>query len=195
SVTVTLALFSLCQLQTPNQASAFWIGFDPFAFFQGPFLHFHTHGSITDRAFNNQIFAPSCIPKVIEAVKQVDKEETKFFPHTPIPVHAPILGIIQEAYVPAHHFDRNNGMGGGDPYVGSKEAVKLGVLYLKDRRKEIVDQAKSGNTDAAIAALGQALHALQDFFAHSNFVNLNSNPTSNPLSPEQQKLIDYLLSE
>src|SRR5207247_451945 len=41
----------------------------------------------------------------------------------------------------------------------------------------------------------QALHALQDFFAHSNFVNLNSNPTSNPLSPEQQKLIDYLLSE
>src|SRR5437016_5119152 len=119
SVTVTLALFSLCQLQTPNQASAFWIGFDPFAFFQGPFLHFHTHGSITDRAFNNQIFAPSCIPKVIEAVKQVDKEETKFFPHTPIPVHAPILGIIQEAYVPAHHFDRTNVMAGGDPYVGS----------------------------------------------------------------------------
>jgi hypothetical protein len=57
--------------------------------------------------------------------------------------------------------------------------------YIISEYNNIQTYAAAGNTAGALAALGRALHALQDFFAHSNYVDLEFNLAGNPGDAQQ----------
>ncbi|MFN3431180.1 MAG: hypothetical protein ACK46X_14655 [Candidatus Sericytochromatia bacterium] len=68
-------------------------------------------------------------------------------------------------YQPADHFDRNEG-------ETSAEAFHRGLLALEGRRKTASGLLRRGRAEAGLAVMGRALHAVQDFHAHSNMVDL-----------------------
>ena len=67
-------------------------------------------------------------------------------------------------YNPAHHFDRSKGK-------SHRQAFMDGRKYVAEQIKIAADKMTIGKIEAALDALGRALHALQDFFSHSNFVD------------------------
>ena len=69
-------------------------------------------------------------------------------------------------YSPAHHFDR-------PPGKTHAEAFKDGAKYVQAEIDRAVKALKDGDIMGAIAAIGRGLHTVQDFFAHSNFVDLS----------------------
>jgi hypothetical protein len=61
----------------------------------------------------------------------------------------------------------------GENFHGARE------ILLKAKRK-VIQEVKAGNTTGALTILGDALHPLQDFYAHSNYVELgNDKPFHN----------------
>lgn len=47
-----------------------------------------------------------------------------------------------------------------------------GETYISQQRQIVLDSLTAHNRDEALSALGQLLHARQDFYAHSNWVRL-----------------------
>src|SRR5205823_7140124 len=75
-------------------------------------------------------------------------------------------------YEPAHHFDRVDSDGGGTDGAGpSERAFRRAAGYLQAQVRDAKAFTDAGDCLMASAALGRALHALQDFYAHSNFVD------------------------
>jgi MYXO-CTERM domain-containing protein len=77
------------------------------------------------------------------------------------------------------HFD-------GENFVGGHERIIF-------RRNGVIEFARLGKASSARMALGQALHTLQDFYAHSNWIELgNSTPNSLLTIPghTQDELVD-----
>lgn len=68
------------------------------------------------------------------------------------------------SYRPEHHCDRV-------PPATDAEAFNATVGYVQAQRAEALAHAQAGDPDAALAALGNALHALQDCFSHSDLVD------------------------
>jgi hypothetical protein len=70
------------------------------------------------------------------------------------------------------HFDRN------PPGTGVVEASVDALAFARARdelfakRLEVLRELEEGHTDRALERLGLALHALQDFYSHSNWVDL-----------------------
>src|SRR3989442_666960 len=64
------------------------------------------------------------------------------------------------------------------------QAFADGVAYLESERDTITSAANARDVNLAVQTLGKALHALQDFFSHSNWVSL---------TPAEQADIAYLL--
>lgn len=81
-------------------------------------------------------------------------------------------------YKPEYHFDRNRDdvvTIGGMNFPDHVKPFVRGVVYVQGRRAIIVDGliGRNGrNIGDVPAAAGQALHAIQDFFAHSNVTDL-----------------------
>lgn len=81
-------------------------------------------------------------------------------------------------YKPDHHFDRNKSdvkPQGGKMVPDHVEPFRRGVAYLQSTRRTIVDGLIGRNgkdVSHARVAMGQALHAMQDFFSHSNVTDL-----------------------
>ncbi|OGU10466.1 MAG: hypothetical protein A2W29_04550 [Gemmatimonadetes bacterium RBG_16_66_8] len=67
---------------------------------------------------------------------------------------------------PADHFDR-------PPNQTSKQAFKNGVRNVQALKAAAISAIQACNTELAFQLIGQALHAIQDFYAHSNFVDLS----------------------
>src|SRR5207253_305808 len=96
----------------------------------------------------------------------VDRSETSFNP-----LLLPLL-LIRTPYDHTHHFDRPKGQTSAQVFVDSWK-------YLYGRRQEVVSwlsdpQDDPGRTQKALAELGKALHALQDAYSHSNYVDPGS---------------------
>lgn len=72
------------------------------------------------------------------------------------------------AYAPEHHFDRG-------PGTSHAAAFLSGMRYIHAQRAAALAAAARGDDAATFRALGRALHALQDFFSHSNFVDLDAD--------------------
>ncbi|MFN8177406.1 MAG: hypothetical protein U0167_05730 [bacterium] len=70
-----------------------------------------------------------------------------------------------ETYRAEHHFDRGRG-------ATHAEAFRAGAGYLREERRLALNAAAEGTRAEAILRLGRALHALQDLFSHSDFVDL-----------------------
>lgn len=95
------------------------------------------------------------------AVFQVDFDETTLNFSNGWPPIGP-----NPKYRPSHHFDRwRRGT--------HAEAFAAGLKYLGERETALRDYLAKKNCDRALAATGQILHARQDFFSHSNFVDLS----------------------
>lgn len=83
------------------------------------------------------------------------------------------LNRLRVPYVPSNHFD--NG------YSDHRRWVSVESLRL--RRQAILDQLSlpGGDLDAVWEELGLALHALQDFYAHSTWVELHNDVSDIPI--------------
>jgi hypothetical protein len=92
-----------------------------------------------------------------------DWDETRKLPPSFLP---------NEYYDPAHHFDRNEIAAGPEKHA---EAFIRGAKYAAQQRAIVVDGLKRQNgkdIGDSLQAIGRAFHALQDFFSHSNVVDL-----------------------
>lgn len=87
------------------------------------------------------------------------------------------------SYKASHHFDR----GPGIPHEG---AFRNGVGYLQQMLSSAQTSFASGRPSEGMTFLGMALHALQDFFSHSNFAD--PDPTRTLPASEQPVAIDFL---
>ena len=92
-------------------------------------------------------------PDAMEAIKKANKAVDD------APIESP------PAYQPPGHFDR-------DPRETSKQAFERNAEFVRDKKQEAIDALKRCDTEAAIKAIGEALHAIQDFYSHSNYVDL-----------------------
>jgi hypothetical protein len=70
-----------------------------------------------------------------------------------------------KTYRANHHFDRG-------PGTSHAAAFAAGVAYVRERRARAIDASRGIGRAAALKTIAQALHALEDFFSHSNFVDL-----------------------
>src|SRR5690606_13599038 len=77
------------------------------------------------------------------------------------------------------HFD-------GENFVGGHEIIIF-------ERNQVLEFAGSGNLSLARFSLGEALHPLQDFYSHSNWVELG-NSAINPMLTSPGETLDDLLA-
>ena len=93
-----------------------------------------------------------------------DWDETKKWPPKFLP---------NNCYKPEHHFDRNEASKEADKQA---EAFLRGAKYVKEQRAIVVAGLKKEqgkDLGDALQATGRAFHALQDFFSHSNVIDLS----------------------
>ena len=79
-----------------------------------------------------------------------------------------LLGLI---FHPKYHYDNN--------------LFSEGNSYLEDQRRSAVTALKDSNVYSAWKAFGRLTHAVQDFYAHSNYVSLwlKKSVSQNPVPP------------
>jgi hypothetical protein len=82
-----------------------------------------------------------------------------------------------ERYRPGDHFDRNEG-------ETSAMAFRRGLAALQARRLETARLLERGEVPAGLTVLGQALHGLQDCYAHTNMVDLSADDRRAVLSAQ-----------
>jgi PKD repeat protein len=152
------------------------------------------HGLITTRALKDAGYSSTCIPQVVDANRLIDITElsldlgvfgTIFDP----PQGSLDPGLLEEivvqiltawlrpvttsketAYLAAHHFHRNNSQHGSTVPLAHNLAFRDGLSFVRSERQRI--ESATGRS-TALVALGKALHGIQDFFANSNFTNLD----------------------
>ena len=73
-------------------------------------------------------------------------------------------------YRPEHHFDRVKSLSEDPSAV--ETAFESGLRYVVAKRGRIGQMVAENRTRAALVALGRGLHAVQDVFSHSNYVDL-----------------------
>lgn len=118
------------------------------------------HDQITGEAAKNVGFSAKTIKALQKAVRAPDWDESSW-KHW-------LTYVPNAKYSASHHFDRG-------PGKTDKEAFNDSAKYVREQKQEAIDKAKQGDQKAAIAALGRALHALQDLKAHSNYVDLTAD--------------------
>ena len=73
-------------------------------------------------------------------------------------------------YRPEHHFDRVRSL--SEDSSADVSAFESGLRYVVAKRSRIGQMVADNRTRAALIALGRGLHAVQDVFSHSNYVDL-----------------------
>jgi hypothetical protein len=86
-------------------------------------------------------------------------------------------------YKASHHFDRG-------PRISHEVAFRNGVAYLQQMLSSAQADFAGGHPSEGMTFLGMALHALQDFFSHSNFADPDPMLALPPA--EQPMAIDFL---
>lgn len=99
---------------------------------------------------------------LLEAVRAPDVAELVLSPR-PRRLRRVVAG---SAYDPAHHFDRVPPMPDAEAFHHARDHVQAQVALAA---------ALAHDPDAAVRALGRALHAVQDLFSHSNAVDLDGD--------------------
>lgn len=136
----------------------------------------YVHGDLTRKSLNlfklNSIF----VEAVADANWHVDWDSSKidffnfYYGRIKLPYRPNHL------YKPDYHFDRNKEDGTGG--LANQKAFSRGVQFVRSQRVIIIDGLNGRNnktmTDVQIA-MGHALHAIQDFFSHSNVIDLSQN--------------------
>ncbi len=128
----------------------------------------YVHGDITRQALAQEgSISLANTTKVVVANWHVDWDKMSVL-HWEDPLNHWLQPCpIPDAYQGPHHFDR--------PDDSDYNAFVAGLTYLMTARQAVTTNLTQHETDDALKALGQALHAGQDFFAHSNYVDLTSD--------------------
>ena len=112
------------------------------------------HQQITESAIQAVIKRSYGIDQPTRAIKQAMKEIAQWNAH-----------VDEDQTLSSLHFD-------GENFVGGHERIIF-------RRNGVLEFARLGKASSARMALGQALHTLQDFYAHSNWIELgHSEPNA-----------------
>lgn len=94
-------------------------------------------------------------PDALEAIKKANKA----------------VDDPKRPYSGADHCDRN-------PGVDDATAFKNAARRVRDLKKQAIDAMLGCGTEDALKAIGEALHTIQDFYSHSNFVFLTDGEQS-----------------
>ena len=93
--------------------------------------------------------------------------------------------------------DRPAGQIGHDEFHFDNNAFEKGYAYIEEQRALVIGSLRSKEIPAAWAAFGRLTHTAQDFYAHSNYVDLwlgrdhnGSLPTPSEIDPVDSTLID-----
>jgi len=70
-------------------------------------------------------------------------------------------------YSGADHFDRN-------PGKTDAQAFQDAAANFRKKRDDAIAEMKACHTENALKLIGEALHILQDFYSHSNYVDMNA---------------------
>lgn len=87
-------------------------------------------------------------------------------------------------YRPEHHFDRVKSLSEDPSAVES--AFESGLHYVIAKRGKIGQMVAENRARAALIALGRGLHAVQDVYSHSNYVDLydSRSPANDELTAD-----------
>jgi hypothetical protein len=95
------------------------------------------------------------------------------------------------------HQDRLLGQIGHDEYHFDNNAFEKSYAYIEEQRKLVVSSLQAEDIPSAWAAFGRLSHTAQDFYAHSNYIDLwlacqpdGVLPTPSEVDPLDPDLID-----
>lgn len=121
--------------------------------------------------------------------------------HTAITRQA-LAGIVSErgmdAIISANlNQDRLLALVNHDEYHFDANAFEESYAYLEEQRALTVSALAAGDVASAWAAFGRLTHGAQDFYAHSNYIDLwlarhanGSHPTPSDIDPLDEALLD-----
>lgn len=96
------------------------------------------------------------------------------------------------------HQDRPLGLIGHDEYHFDGNAFEKSYAYVEKQRRLILSALKTNQTPSAWSAFGRLTHAVQDFYSHSNYVDLwlasHSNgrvPSPSDIDPVDLDLLNH----
>jgi len=106
------------------------------------------------------------------------------------------LGVILSANLKQD--DLLTGQVGHDEYHYDNNAIAESNRYIEEQRALTLSTLQSDDPSTAWAAFGRLIHTAQDFYAHSNYVDLwlahsNKNGQMPPPPPEIAPFIDELV--
>jgi hypothetical protein len=132
------------------------------------------HDELTAQASAAAGITGKAVEALQQAVRRPDVDEMKVKPAAD---DALVLIDASKDYEPSHHCDRA-------PPVTAADALTATGMYVRLQRETARQQLAAGHAERALRALGNALHALQDCFSHSNV---------GELSPSQQDAVLEIL--
>lgn len=133
----------------------------------------HGHDLATRNAAAAVGFTPKQNQKLQDMVYEVDNSETKITRYfkggngwlmNDRVIMGESVAPKKNKYTPEHHFDR----------PGKNSTFTLGVDHIAVKRELVMIAVDLNDVTWALTSLGYALHALQDFYSHTNYVDLNS---------------------
>lgn len=180
-VKLALILSLITRVLLGEQADAF----DSIRLDDGVFQHLDDHRLITSVALSHAGYRAECIPPVAVANSQFDHHEFNYFSS-----NGPwFISLSNPSYVAAHHFDRNASHGPiNNLTTASQSALAQGRVQMLLARRTMRLQVSAGDIEGAKKTLGQLLHTLQDFYAHSNYAD-----TVDGLLPPDREMLDRVL--
>ncbi len=123
----------------------------------------NVHGAITQEAASSFSLSSHALKEIVEANYRQDKDEVSLdF----------TIGkswfVPNKNYMPAHHFDRNE----GDTSMAS---FKRGAAFVREQQALASSKITSGDLNGALKSIGRACHSLQDLYSHSNYIDLTKS--------------------
>ena len=93
--------------------------------------------------------------------------------------------------------DRLTAQIGHDEYHFDNNAFEKGYAYIEEQRALVMKSLQSNDVARAWSSFGRLTHSVQDFYAHSNYVDLwlsrqnGASPTATEIDPVDPALIDH----
>jgi hypothetical protein len=94
------------------------------------------------------------------------------------------------------HQDRIGGQIGHDEYHFDNNAFEKSYAYIEEQRDLVITSLRTSDVTSAWAAFGRLTHTTQDFYAHSNYIDLwiscqpdGALPTPPEVNPVDEDLI------
>ena len=91
------------------------------------------------------------------------------------------------------HQDRPRGQIGHDEYHFDNNAFDKSHAYVEEQRAQVVSSLMAKDVSGAWSAFGRLTHTAQDFYAHSNYIDLWRSRQSGQLNPTDVEPMDLNL--